>query len=60
MVSPAGAIDHASPAIPVPDGEKLKSEIYQLFAKFRQRGEQHRTTANNAGAAVSAGWFTNC
>jgi hypothetical protein len=49
-----------SPAIPVPDSEKLKMSIYQLFGSSGQGGPWQNPAADNAGAAVSAGWFTVC
>jgi hypothetical protein len=48
------------PAIPVPDVEKLKTLFYQLFADFGQARICPVPAADNAGAAVCAGWFTVC
>jgi hypothetical protein len=44
----------------VPEGEKLKSEVYQLFGNAGQHENQRCQAADNAGAAISAGWFTDC
>jgi hypothetical protein len=44
----------------MPDRDKLKTLIYQLFGNSAQGEATLWTPADPAGAAVSAGWFTVC
>jgi hypothetical protein len=44
----------------MPDRDKLKTLIYQLFGNAAQSDATPKTPVDPAGAADSAGWFTGC